>query len=278
MRFCHMVVKYVPQHRNATAAPADAHFANPSGIMTRRNLLTFSILAGLLPFGRDALAQQAPVHPDVANARLAASTAHSERARRSARDRAMAVRARLVEGDFRIGDRIEVRVGGEVPLMDTVTVLQDRRVLLRGIREVSLAGILRSELQLKLRADVIEVVRNATVGARPLMRDAVFGSVVRPGYLTVAGETTLDELLSLSGGLVPTAAVDRVTINRADTTLLSRQEDRLAIASARALDALELRDGDVLDVPPQSPPWDRSATISIVTLFLAPLITIFAVR
>jgi len=209
--------------------------------------------------------------------RLAASTAYSEKTRATARAQAAQVRSRLVEGDFIVGDRIEVRVGGEIPLIDTVTVMEARRISLRGIREVSLVGVLRSELQLKLSADLLEVVRNATVSARPMMRIAVLGSVGTPGYLSVPGGTTLDELLTLSGGLATDAAAEKVTIVRADTLLFDSQGVRLAIAAGQTLDALSLRDGDALRVPRQSPPWDRTATLSIVTLFLAPLITIFAV-
>lgn len=261
--------------------------------MTRRHRFCLTLVVGLVVSGLHLDAQSAPLPSALANARLAtrpelesaaiafdrlaASTAYSERTRANARAHAVFVRNRLAEGDFNIGDRIEVLVGGEVPFADTVTVRDDRRILLSGIREVSLTGILRSELQLKLRADVVEVVRNATVSARPMMRVAVFGSVTSPGYLSVPGETTVDELLTLSGGLVATAAADKSTIVRADTTLLTRLGVRTAIAEGRTLNALGLRDGDALVVPAQSTPWDRTATLSIVTLFLAPLIAIFAV-
>lgn len=265
--------------------------------MTLRLFIRIAVVLGLAMIGAaDAAllsAQSVALPSDVAFARLAtrteleaaaiafdrlaSSTAYSARSRAAARVRAAEVRARIADGDFRVGDRIEVRIGGEVPLMDTVTVLDDRRVSLRGIREVSLAGVLRSELQMKLRADILEVVRNATVVARPMMRVAVLGTVGAPGYFSVPGETTLDELYTLAGGIATDAASEKSTIVRADTTLVERDGVRLAISSGRTLDELGLRDGDALMVPRQATPWDRTATLSIVTLFLAPLLTIFAV-
>jgi protein involved in polysaccharide export with SLBB domain len=262
---------------------------------------TLRSLASLL-FGATALlatgvvdAQQAVVPPTVAPGarmasraeleaaaahldRLAASPAYSRSTRDRARDGAAHARRRLAEGDFRPGDRILVRVEGQRQLDDTVTVLEAGRISLRGIRDVTLSGVLRSELEPLVRREVTALILDARVSARPLMRVAVLGAVGRPGYLAVTSESTLDQLLTLSGGPSPNAGVDRATVMRADTLLLGAKEVVRAFAAGSTIEDLALADGDVLSVPSQSPPWDRTATLSIVTLFLAPLITIFAVR
>ena len=210
--------------------------------------------------------------------RLAASTAYSDRTRASARIHASQVRRRLADGDFRVGDRMIITVGGSVVVTDTVTVLEGRRIAVQGIRQVSLEGVLRSELERKLLADLTEVVRNATVTARPLVRMAVFGSVTSPGYLSVPSETTLDHVLTLAGGPMATAAPGRTTLVRGDTVLLARDQVTLAVVNGRTLGDLGVRDGDALMVPPQDLPWDRNTTLQIVTLLLAPILTIFVVR
>lgn len=210
--------------------------------------------------------------------RLAASTAYSSGIRERARTAAQDVRRRLTLGDFRVGDRLILNVQGSVAVTDTVTVFEGLRVTVRGIRQVSLSGVLRSELESRLLADLTEVVRNATVSARPLYRLAVFGGVGRPGYLSVPGETTLDQALTLAGGPIPNAPVEKMTIMRSDTVVMAPAVVSLAIAQGATIDALGLQDGDALVVPAAALPWDRNATLQIVGLFLSPLFAILAVR
>jgi protein involved in polysaccharide export with SLBB domain len=214
---------------------------------------------------------------------FAASSAYSERTRSRARSEASAIRRRISEGDFRVGDRIALRIEGlqnpgtPTPT-DTVTVLDGRVITIPGYRQVSLAGVLRSELEGRLRTELADYVQRATVIARPLMRVAVFGSVTRPGYVSVPAETSLDQLLSLAGGPSATAAMEKLTLVRADTVLLKPDAIVTAVAEGRTLDALGVLDGDALVVPVAGPPWDRNATLQIVGLFLTPLLTIFVLR
>lgn len=209
--------------------------------------------------------------------RLAASPAYSERARASARAQAQQLRQRLTEGDFRFGERLLIRVEGSVNLDDTVTVQADQRISVRGIRVVSLAGVLRSELERKLLGDLTEVVRNATVTARPILRVAVFGLVTRPGYQSVPGETTLDQLITLAGGPAATAAAENSTVLRGDEVLFDREQVRAAVVRGQTIDALGVQDGDALMVPLRGPGWDRSASLQWVTILIGPLMTIFLI-
>src|SRR5687768_13999064 len=132
--------------------------------------------------------------------RLAASTAYGPALRERARSEAVAMRRRLTEGDFKPGDRIILHIEGAIALDDTATVLEGRRLPVEGFRQVALEGVLRSELEARLRNDVTDFSRNAVVTVRPLMRVAVFGSVVRQGYLLAPSETTIDDLLTMAGG------------------------------------------------------------------------------
>lgn len=205
---------------------------------------------------------------------LAASTAYSERTRTRARDQAAVIRGRLTDGDFRAGDRIMLVIEGGVPVDDTLTVLDGARLPIPGFRAISLSGVLRSELESKLRTELTDVVRNATVSARPLIRLAVFGAVARPGYLSVPSETTLDDLLMMAGGPTSTAKIDELTLSRSDTLLTGSAEIRAAVAAGRTVAALDLTDGDALVVPEAGAPWDRNAVMQM-SGFVLSLVTIF---
>ena len=184
----------------------------------------------------------------------------------------MAIRRRLTEGDFRVGDLIVLRIEGQLTVNDTMTVLDGLRVSVPQFRQVALAGVLRSELELRLRTELTDVVRNATVTARPLMRLAVLGSVTRPGYLSVPSETTVDGLLMLAGGPLPTAAVNEMNLTRADTVLLKASTTRSAVTQGLTIGQLELTDGDALLVPLKER-WDRAAVLQIVGLAVTLLST-----
>ena len=164
-------------------------------------------------------------------------------------------------------------------LDDTVTVLDGVRITVRGIRQVTLSGVLRSELDAKLRADIVEISRNSTtVWARPLMRLAVFGSVTNPGYLTLPAETTVDQLVNAAGGPTSTAAMDRLTLERADTVLLTNDAVRTAIAQGRTIEALGLADGDALVVPDKGQPMNAQAKVQLFMSLVFPILTILVFR
>lgn len=211
--------------------------------------------------------------------RAAASPAYSARTRARARDELVLVRRRLAEGDLSVGERVAIRIEGQSPILtDTLTVLDSLIIDLPGIRRVRLYGVLLSELEPRIAAEVGEVIRNARVSARPLMRVAVLGAVSSPGFRAVPAETLVDQLLSLAGSPMPQAIMDEMSLMRADTVLMGGPAILSAIADGRSIGSLGLRNGDVLMVPQGGPPWDRNATLQIVSLFLAPIITIFLIR
>lgn len=209
----------------------------------------------------------------------AASTAYGPRIRGQARNELAVVRRRLSDGDFRVGERIAVRIAGQASIIDdTVTVLDSLIIDIPGIRRVRLHGVLNSELESRLLLEVAEVVRNPQVSARPLMRLAVLGAVSSPGFRAVPSEMLVDQLLANAGNPTATADLAKMRFMRADTVLLAGPEVIAAISNARTLNSLALRDGDVLHVPPAALPWDRAATLQIVGMFFMPLLTIFVLQ
>lgn len=201
----------------------------------------------------------------------AASTAYSASLRAHARTEAAGVRKRLAEGDFRVGDRILISVQGALMIDDTLTVRDGQVVTIPGLTEVSLAGILRSELSDRLTSAVTEVQRTATVLARPLVRLAVFGEVTSPGYYAVPGEATLDQLVSRAGGPESTAQPSDARLMRGADEIMNRTEVANAIARGLTIEEMDLRDGDAIVMPSRRQPWDRQMTMQILTLVLAPV-------
>lgn len=210
--------------------------------------------------------------------RFANSPAYGERSRARAAALATELRQRLADGDFRVGDRMLLSVVGTVSLEDTVTVVEGQRIVARGIGEISLKGVLRSELTERVTAAIVEVVRNGAVTVRPLVRLGVFGSVVSPGYLAVPAETTVDQLLGLAGGPAAEAAPEKFRLVRGDTVLASGTTVLQAIAAGRTVVELQMRDGDLLVVDPRSQPWDRASTLQILTIIVGPIITFLLLR
>ena len=210
--------------------------------------------------------------------RVAASTAYGDRLKARVASEGISIQRRLADGDFRIGDRIFVRVGGSLLVNDTVTVLDGRRIVLPQLGEMPLEGVLRSELESKLLEFARQTVLDATVSARPLVRMAVFGPVTNPGYHAVPMETRLDELLASAGG--PTGEADPATLRvmRGESIVLDEKEVASAIVEGRAIGSLGLREGDQLVLRPRSPPWDRTMTITLVTTLVVPIVTILLIR
>lgn len=210
--------------------------------------------------------------------RLAASSAYGPEMIAVARSRATGIRRRLTDGDFRMGDRIALRIDGQMTVNDTLTVLAGPRLVVPGFRQISLQGVLRAELEGYIRAEIVDVVRDAVVRAQPLTRLAVLGAVLRPGYLSVPGETTIDDLLMQAGGPLGDAEVSRMILTRFDTVIVKAPGVGAAVAQRQTVGELDLADGDALFVPRRNPPWDRGAVLQVVGLFLTPILTIFVVR
>jgi hypothetical protein len=260
-----------------------------SGNCSIRRHLNLLLAAGMLSLAivapAGAQAARAATRPELeAAARqlelAAASTAYGQRIRGRARSELVAVRRRLADGDFRVGERVAVRIVGaqSTLLNDTLTVLDSLILDIPGVRRIRLHGVLHSEAENRVAAEVGEVVRSAQVSVRPLMRVAVLGAVSSPGFRAVPSEMLVDQLLSTAGSPTAAAELSKMRFMRADTVLLQGADVISAISQARTLSSLSLRDGDVLLVPAAGAPWDRAAVLQVVGMFMMPLLTIFVLQ
>jgi protein involved in polysaccharide export with SLBB domain len=172
------------------------------------------------------------------------------------------IRARLAEGDFRVGDRIKLAVEGDThepdgpgassverQLTDTFTVGPEQELTLPVIGVVALRGVLRSELEARLRREVSLVIRDPVVHARSLIRLSVQGAVVRPGYYSLPTDAVLSDALMAAGGTGPDAKLAKLRIERDGKAIWEGEPLRRALAEGRTVDDIGLRVGDQFVVP-----------------------------
>lgn len=200
----------------------------------------------------------------------ARSRAYSEELRARARSEAAAIRQRLAEGDFEVGDRVVLSVRGERELSDTFVVALGRVLELPQVGEVSLRGVLHSELETYLAAELDRYIREPVVLARALIRISILGSVTRPGYYLLPAETPVADAIMLVGGPTPDAKVNGFWIERGRDRIWQGEALQVAIREGRTIDELNLRDGDQIVVPKRSvfAPGEIGRTLVVVSSIL----------
>jgi protein involved in polysaccharide export with SLBB domain len=147
-----------------------------------------------------------------------------------------------------------------------------------AIREVSLAGVLNSELERHLRTAVGRFIDNPHLTAQPLTRVSIFGAVPQPGFYVTPPAMLLSDALMLAGGPTAGARVDHITIERVGQRIWSGDSLRLAMVEGRTLDQLDLRDGDRIKVPQPSRGLSVvQSALSWVSMLTSIPITVFTV-
>ena len=208
----------------------------------------------------------------------ARSPAYSEGLRARARAEANRARARLEGGDFQLGDRILLLVQGESALTDTFTVGQGQEISLPLIGAISLRGVLHAELESHLSSQLARRIRDPIVQARPMLRVAIEGAVLRPGFYSVPAAALLGEALMIAGGLASSARVEEAKVERSGRDVLSASAFRQAVTSGLTLDQLDVRAGDRIMVPQGGGLVETEARLRTVTVLLSIPLTVFALR
>jgi len=183
------------------------------------------------------------------------------------------LRQRLTKGDFQDGDRIAlsvqasaIAIGGlKLEIPDTVTVRAGKRVNFGSLGELSLDGVLRSELTDKIHDHLAQYLRDPSVHATPLVRIGILGQVGRPGYFYSAADRPLSDVIMQAGGPAQDANINGVQIKRGTDVIWNAQDTHTALADGLSIDRMHMRAGDEIYVPPQRHfPW-----ISIISLGLS---------
>jgi hypothetical protein len=168
------------------------------------------------------------------------------------RAEAAAIRARLREGDFRVGDAIVLNVVGVTQFSDTFPVRAGRVLQLPEVAPIPLSGVLRTELQPHLQRHIGRYVINPTVEAHSLVRVAVAGAVARPGFYEVRPDAPVSETVMVAGGLAPDGDATKMSVRRAGRVLIPESAVRSSVAMGATLDDLSIRPGDELRVGARS--------------------------
>jgi protein involved in polysaccharide export with SLBB domain len=161
---------------------------------------------------------------------------------------AAAIRQRLSDGDFHVGDRVVVTVVANDTRTDTLVVRTGRVLELPGKLTVPLMGVLRSELQDHVASEVLKYVKAGQVVVTPLMRVGILGEVARPGYFAFASDLPITDAIMGAGGPSATADLERSVVRRGNQEYRSAKDTREAIAGGLTLDQFGLSAGDELVV------------------------------
>lgn len=189
------------------------------------------------------------------------SQGYSEALKEDAARSAELIRNRLEEGDFKVGDRIVVRLEGTRAgvLPDTILVEEGPSLDIPNMGVISLEGVLRSELQDHLTREMGRFVRDPSLTAQSLIRLSVQGAVGQPGFYVFPSEMLLSDVLMQAGGPGPRSDLEDIRVRRGSTNLMVGPEVQAALDDGRSLDQLGLQAGDEITVPeePQQSWWPQ---------------------
>jgi protein involved in polysaccharide export with SLBB domain len=197
-----------------------------------------------------ATAQQQPAAPPSESRALASRAELDSLLKRGkvSDDEAAVIRDRLKNGDFAPGDRIVIHVAQEPTLNDTFPVKIGRILILPNLPEISMAGVLRSEAQSYLTAQIGKYVKDPTVIVDPLVRVSILGAVQRPGFYTVRADMLASEVVMAGGGPTSDANLRKAVIRRNGVVVRDDKQLQVAFNRGVSLDALNLQAGDEIYV------------------------------
>lgn len=162
---------------------------------------------------------------------------------------------------------------GDSALTDTFTVRGDRRLQLPNIPDITLAGVLDSELASHLTTELGRYLKNPSVTAIGLVRLTLTGAVGRNGFLTFPVDQSITDVLMTAGGLSASSQLDATQVKRSGKVIIDKKEFQEAVRLGRTVGDMALRDGDEIVVPAASTVGGLSTVVKVVAA-LAPLILI----
>lgn len=169
------------------------------------------------------------------------------------RDAAMAkakdIEARLTNGDFRVGDRFIYTLTMDSVRSDTTSVRDGLTVSILALPDLSVKGVLRSELDDVLNAHISKYFRNARIRTVTLIQVSILGAVSRPGYYWSSPDRPISELIMMAGGPVTDANLRELEVKRSNKVVLKSKDSRKAMEESRTLEQVDIRSGDEVRIP-----------------------------
>jgi hypothetical protein len=199
---------------------------------------------------------------------IAASSAYSGGVRERARTAGARIRERLEQGDFDVGDRIALQIVGETEIPDTLLVEPGPSVDLPNMGRIELKGVLRSELQEHLIAEISRFVQNPQVRTAATIRLQFRGTGGTPGFHTFPSDLLLSDAIMQAGGLRGETDWDDFKLARGEEILMEGQDVEVALAEGRSLDHLGLQNGDIVEIPAATPSqiWPRVIRFGLIAV------------
>jgi protein involved in polysaccharide export with SLBB domain len=239
-------------------------------ITLRGIVLGVCCLLGLLALPIRSWAQVAPTmdrRPQATRAELQARLVeidqilagiYSEGIKQQVRSEAVMIRERLRDGDFQIGDQLQVQLGVAVtptgqPINASFSVGPDQILQLPDLPPIPLRGILRSEVKDYMTEFLSHLFKEQTVNVVPTIRLTIQGGVKQPGFYQLPADMTLPDAIEKAGGFGAGTDLSKTVIKRANEELWGEEEMSQATTAAVTLDQLNLRSGDELIVGQKNP-------------------------
>lgn len=160
-----------------------------------------------------------------------------------------AIRMRLQQGDFRVGDRFVITLRQDSVRSDTASVRDSLKVSVANLPDASLAGVLRSELDDRMTVHVARYLRNVSVRTSVLTRVAILGAVRMPGFYYASPDRPISDLVMVAGGPADQANLNELEVTRGTAKLLSVKDSRKAVKDGRTLEQLDVQSGDEVKIP-----------------------------
>jgi SLBB domain len=192
---------------------------------------------------------------------------------------AATVRARLRDGDFDVGDRVFLSIRADSLVSDTVVVRAGRMIRLPNLPDISLQGVLRSELQDYLTTQLQRYIKRPEVQTTSLVRVAVMGAVSKPGFYQLPADIALADAIMIAGGPTQNADVDRTQVKRGNDVVYSSTLLGQEVAKGATLDQLNIRPGDqILIGERHKTNWGLIASIVGITAGLVSTVVVLSRR
>jgi len=206
-------------------------------------------------------ARVAQVQQELAGGQLKGSTQNRAKAE------VAAIQQRLQQGDFKVGDRFVLTFRQDSVRTDTASVRDSLMVSLLALPDVSLAGVLRSELDDRLNAHVARFVKNASVRSSVLTRISIRGAVQGPGFYYAQPDRPVSDLVMLAGGPLVSANLDQFELRRGAVVLLKPKDSKRAVKDGRTLEQLDIQSGDEVFISAKRGRPSFSSVIQLLFVF-----------
>jgi polysaccharide export outer membrane protein len=161
---------------------------------------------------------------------------------------------------FAPGDVLEITITPQRGFDRTLPIRPDGKISYPIVGEVEAAGqtaaALAETLRSRLNRDLVDPTVTVTLkelNKQATPRVSLLGAVQKAGVFEIRESTTVAEVLAAAGGPAPLADLRRVTLTRADQSVVTL--DLTAVESAGPLDrGVRLQAGDVIVVPEGAAP------------------------